>query len=132
MSSAEFDAKFPGPSTGLPPSPCIENPGRVFPKSDPSKAATPSPHRSTPDFLIGNPFLMNNALDKVDHAFNNIITILESEARSQDRSENGNPLLLKFKDWRDELIRIRSGEETLAWSESHAPVQEQEGGMFTD
>lgn len=29
------DAKFPGQGTGLPPTPCPENPGRVFPKSDP-------------------------------------------------------------------------------------------------
>ncbi|KAA1466880.1 hypothetical protein DENSPDRAFT_831787, partial [Dentipellis sp. KUC8613] len=38
-SLGEADAKFPGSqSTALPPSPSAENPGQVYPKSDPKPA----------------------------------------------------------------------------------------------
>ncbi|KAF8968798.1 hypothetical protein BDZ97DRAFT_1914594 [Flammula alnicola] len=134
MQQPEYDTIFPSKVTGLPPSPTIENPGRVFPRDDPAKASVVSPRQTTPIQYVGNPFLMNNALDKLDHAFGEVITILEQENRSQDREEIGNGLLHKFKSWRDELERLRLGEEALKSEtiiDEPGPA-EREGGMFTD
>jgi len=74
---------------------------------------------------------MNGALDKVDHAFGEVIAVLEQEERSQDRQSGGNALLHKFKSWRNEL---RTGEEILSLPTRAAdpPGITQEGGMFAD
>ena len=76
---------------------------------------------------------MNNVLDKLDHAFGEVIVILEQEDSSQGRDSGGNPLLNKLRSWRNELERIRLGEEELPDSLMHSQIKEgQEGGMFTD
>ncbi|KDR78287.1 hypothetical protein GALMADRAFT_138397 [Galerina marginata CBS 339.88] len=155
LPSESVDAKYPGQNPGgLPPSPTIENPGRVFPKSDPSKGkafqcwlsvnannnsslivAVITPRRTTPEQYVGNPFMMNTALDKLDHAFGEVIATFEQEDRSQDRGDEGNPLLHKFKSWRVELERIRRGEEELPPPDGLAqpqPRHQGEGGTFAD
>lgn len=77
---------------------------------------------------------MNSALDKVDHSFGEVIAVLEQEERSQDRQAGDNPLLRKFKAWRNELERIRTGEEHISLPKggSGPPGVAQEGGMFVD
>ncbi|KAF8064027.1 hypothetical protein FPV67DRAFT_198784 [Lyophyllum atratum] len=109
MSLGEADGKFPTANqyAGLPPSPTRENPGQVFPKSDP-QAAPITPPNTGPEQYIGNPFLMNGALRKVDHAFGEVITILESEENSHSGAEEESPLLLRFRQWRDELDMLRA------------------------
>jgi len=94
----------------------------------------PSACRTTPDQFVGNPYLMNGALDKVDHAFGEVIAVLEQEERSQDRQSGGNALLHKFKSWRNELERMRTGVDNLSLPTRAAdpPGITQEGGMFAD
>ncbi|KAJ3492508.1 hypothetical protein NLJ89_g11220 [Agrocybe chaxingu] len=133
MTEAEMDAKFPGQvCVGYPPSPSIENPGRVFPKTDPNKAPAVSPKRNTPDKFVGNPFLMNSALDKVDHSLGEVISVLEQEERSQDRQGGDNALLRKFRSWRNELDNIRMGEEEIPVPNRAPEITSEAGGMFTD
>jgi len=160
------DAKYPGQISGLPPSPTVENPGRVclvyfwegevliemsryFPLLIPNEVRSVhdqlyakmtfsgpfvSPRRAaTPEQFAGNPFLMNNALDKLDHAFGEVMVILEQEASSQGRDIGGNSLFSKLRSWKDELERIRLGEEESSDTFEPAPPKEgQEGGLFTD
>lgn len=76
---------------------------------------------------------MNNALDKLDHAFGEVMVILEQEAVSQCRDIGGNPFFNKVRSWKDELEKIRLGEEELPDTLECVPPKEgQEGGMFTD
>ncbi|KAJ7222372.1 hypothetical protein GGX14DRAFT_428574 [Mycena pura] len=124
-----------------PPSPCVENPGRVFPRSDPNKAAVRTPpldHRS-PRY-VGNPYLMHGAIKKLDHSLGEVIAILEGEEASSLLDEE-NPLLEKFRVWREELDKIRAaGGRSLGAStpflqlatpsRSRSPVRE--GGLFVD
>ncbi|KAF9481631.1 hypothetical protein BDN70DRAFT_876111 [Pholiota conissans] len=126
--------KYPGAASGLPPSPTIFNPGRVFPKTDPAKASTSSlPRLETPIRRVGNPFLMINALDDLDRAFRNVITILEEENVTRQPNEYEDPLLLRFRNWRDALERIRRGDEASAQpTPDESAMDTHEGGMFTD
>ncbi|KAH6912082.1 hypothetical protein BKA70DRAFT_1266499 [Coprinopsis sp. MPI-PUGE-AT-0042] len=138
------DPRFPGLSpSGLPPSPSVENPGQVFPPNDPLKSSrSPSQaSRSTPDLLIGNPFLMRGALDKVDKALTGVITILEQETRAQGESPEEAAWLDKFRSWRDELGQVRAGDGAKILLQQRGrstrpaiPVHEadQEGGLFVD
>jgi len=93
-----------------------------------------SPRRAaTPEQYVGNPFLMNTALDKLDHAFGEVMTILDQEAASQGRDIGGNPLFNKLRSWKNELEKIRLGEEELPDTLERAlPKEGQAGGMFTD
>ncbi|KIK52054.1 hypothetical protein GYMLUDRAFT_265587 [Collybiopsis luxurians FD-317 M1] len=137
MSLGEADAKFPSSgSLDIPPSPTVENPGQVYPKSDPHAArlgTIPGAGRSnSSQTLIGNPFLMREAFLKIDHALGNVIDILEREEMSVGGSEDENELLKKFRQWRGELDEIRAGHRTPeSRSRSRVPP-EREGGMFTD
>ncbi|KAE9403408.1 hypothetical protein BT96DRAFT_990270 [Gymnopus androsaceus JB14] len=125
MSLGEAEAKFPTSvgSPDIPPSPTVENPGQVYPRSDPHPAhlhTIPGTGRSnSSQTLIGNPFLMREAFAKVDHALGNVIDILEREETS----------------WRAELDEIRAGQRTPETSKSRSSSRvppEHEGGMFTD
>jgi hypothetical protein len=76
---------------------------------------------------------MNSALDKLDHAFGEVIAILEQEDDSQGRNSGGNPFLNKLSSWRNELERIRLGEGERPDILVHAQTKDGlEGGMFTD
>ncbi|KAK7055470.1 hypothetical protein R3P38DRAFT_3253528 [Favolaschia claudopus] len=130
-----------------PPSPCAENPGGVYPRSDPSKAAarTPQSEYNSPRY-IANPYLMHGAFKKLDHSLGEVIAILEGEEASSLLDEE-NPLLQKFREWRDELdiIRAAGGRNPGASishlqlatpSRSRSPPRsrspEHEGGLFVD
>ncbi|KAJ3727554.1 hypothetical protein C8R42DRAFT_638734 [Lentinula raphanica] len=141
MSLGEADAKFPtfshSGSPDIPPSPTIENPAQVYPKSDPHAGTIPGAARSNSSHVyIGNPFLMREAFLKIDHALGNVIEILESEQTSVGGSRDENDLLRKFRQWREELDDIRAGQRTPSSgskSRSNSRVApEREGGMFTD
>ncbi|KAJ7607373.1 hypothetical protein FB45DRAFT_948176 [Roridomyces roridus] len=96
-------------ANNIPPEPCAENPGRVYPRSDPRKAASRAPSSDyirTPRY-VGNPYLMHGAFKKLDHSLGELISILEGEEASSLLDEE-NPLLQKFKQWRDELDNIRA------------------------
>jgi len=76
---------------------------------------------------------MNSALDKLDHAFGEVLVILEQEASSQGRDIRGNSLFSKLRGWKDELEKIRLGEKGLSDTFERVPLKEgQEGGLFTD
>ncbi|KAK0457153.1 uncharacterized protein EV420DRAFT_1749018 [Desarmillaria tabescens] len=126
--SADWDsAKYPHTkSSGLPPYPCPENPGQVYPHTDPNKAKTP-PLRRTSEPPVGNPFFLNDALRKLDSSLGNVIQILEQE----EAAATNNRLLRKFVDMRDELDRIRTGRKVL--TPSHvSPERDTDGGLFVD
>ncbi|KAF8630268.1 hypothetical protein AX17_005454 [Amanita inopinata Kibby_2008] len=127
MSMGEADAKFPGQCTGLPPPPCRENPGRVYPKSD-FREAPPS-RRSSHSNLFGNPFLLKDALDRVDKAFCDVMDILKGEEAANGRSIDENYFLHQFSAWRDELARLRFCEPLEVSTEPSGPSA---GGMFVD
>ncbi|KAF9450737.1 hypothetical protein P691DRAFT_700642 [Macrolepiota fuliginosa MF-IS2] len=131
MSMGEADAKFPGQHTGIPPSPTRENPGQVYPKSDPNPA--PRRHRSGDDSLapsaISNPFLLKSALEAVDGKLAEVIAILEGEERTQGRSDKEDALLSKFIGWRDELGGMLSGRHIVCPTHTGRTIR---GGMFVD
>ncbi|KAF8895814.1 hypothetical protein CPB85DRAFT_1329278 [Mucidula mucida] len=128
MTTTNEDAKFPGlHSSGLPPSPTIENPGGVYPQFDPSPPPAPPllSHQNSGAF-IANPFLMNEAFGKLDHALGEVITVLENEEGGSESR-----LLRQFLGWRDQLDTIRTGKRTPSRSPArHTP--EREGGLFVD
>ncbi|KIY67628.1 hypothetical protein CYLTODRAFT_422347, partial [Cylindrobasidium torrendii FP15055 ss-10] len=129
--------KFPGHApTGLPPSPTAENPGGVYPHSDPDKASPPPPmtHNNSSTYF-GNPFLMNEAFSKLDHALSDVIHILEDEEPANSE-QSDNRMLNLFSDWRDQLDSIRTGKKSSSSrSISRTPARrspENEGGLFVD
>ncbi|KAF5385726.1 hypothetical protein D9757_005515 [Collybiopsis confluens] len=140
MSLGEADAKFPTSSNSdIPPSPTIENPGQVFPKSDPHAprlGTLPGAGRSnSSQIVIGNPFLMREAVLKIDHALGNAIDILEREETSVGEPEDENELLKKFRQWRKELDEIHAGHRSLDPSASRSRSRVslgREGGLFID
>ncbi|KAJ7938426.1 hypothetical protein B0H13DRAFT_2176375 [Mycena leptocephala] len=136
-----------GDLNNRPPSPCAENPGRVYPRSDPMKAAsrTPSSEYNSPRY-VGNPYLMHGAFKKLDHSLGEVIAILEGEEASCLLDEE-NPLLQKFRVWRDELDKIRAAggrspgasvsflqratpSRSRSPGRSRSPVRD--GGLFVD
>ncbi|KAJ6567839.1 hypothetical protein B0H10DRAFT_2110228 [Mycena sp. CBHHK59/15] len=56
---------------------------------------------------VGNPYLMHGAFKKLDHSLGEVIVILEGEENSSLLDEE-NPLLQKFRVWREELDKIRA------------------------
>ncbi|KAF9256216.1 hypothetical protein L218DRAFT_882273, partial [Marasmius fiardii PR-910] len=126
------DAKFPGQNdTGIPPSPTTENPGQVYPQTDPIPGTgSPQPPKSA-QALLGNPFLMRDALHKLNSALGNVIKIIEEEERYQGGTQQEEGLLSKFQTWQNELDEIRAGIQTPERSRSRVRP-EHEGGMFTD
>lgn len=77
---------------------------------------------------------MHQALKKVDHALGEVISVLEGEARTGAGSEEENPLLQKFRTWRDELDGVRApGRQTpMLKTPRRSPTPAQPGGMFVD
>ncbi|KAL1745308.1 hypothetical protein HDZ31DRAFT_63235 [Schizophyllum fasciatum] len=136
MSLSEADAKFPqeipepGPHA-IPPSPTRENPGQVYPKSDPS----PGPARHTPQQLdaphqTGNPYVMKGALDKLHRSLSDVINLIEGEESAEGGTRGEDALLAKFKTWRTELEAIASGSVKLSAEQSN--TVRSEGPLFTD
>ncbi|TRM63281.1 hypothetical protein BD626DRAFT_548184 [Schizophyllum amplum] len=129
------DAKFPqeipesGPSA-IPPSPTRENPGQVYPKSDPSPAPRHTPQGLDGPHQTGNPFVMKGALDKLHRSLSDVINVIEGEESTEGGTQGEDALLTKFKTWRTELEAIASGNVKL--SAEHADTVRPEGPMFTD
>ncbi|KAJ7042889.1 hypothetical protein C8F04DRAFT_1075127 [Mycena alexandri] len=129
----------------LPPAPCAENPGQVYPRSDPTKAVrTPVSGFNSPRY-VGNPYLMHGAFKKLDHSLGEVIAILEGEEASSLLDEE-NPLLQKFRVWREELDKIRAADgrspastsllQLATPSRSRSPrgsrSPARDGGLFVD
>ncbi|PPR02314.1 hypothetical protein CVT24_011652 [Panaeolus cyanescens] len=142
MTLAEYNAKFPGQITAIPPSPSLENPGQVFPKSDPSKQTSDSSNHGSPptELMIGNPYLMKTALDKLDHAFSDVLSVIEQERLSQNALDADPFLADTIAGWKAQLEEIRlkrtvrvvndSAEESVEPFES--PDSAEQGGLFAD
>lgn len=91
------------------------------------------PKYETPVHRVGNPFLMINALDELDRAFRTVIVILEEEDKSHHSDGYDHPLLQRFRNWRDDLERLRRGDDTsLQQTPDQSVLYEHEGGMFID
>ncbi|KAL0952467.1 hypothetical protein HGRIS_006735 [Hohenbuehelia grisea] len=130
MSLGEADAKFPDSTvSGLPPSPSRENPGQVFPKTDPAPASPP-PTEGWQKYM-GNPYLMQTTLQKLEHSLNEAISVFEKE---QGAGTAEGDFLGTLRGWRTELERHFSSRPNPlkghAVSEDIPPKRE--GGMFTD
>ncbi|KAI0632935.1 hypothetical protein C8Q77DRAFT_1073890 [Trametes polyzona] len=136
MSMGDVDSKFPGQrSNGLPPSPSRENPGQVFPQSDPKESVPGTGGEREPrgDELLGNPYVLEDAFAKLDGALSEIISKIQSESRSVGAAAGEDALLEKFEGWRSELAQLRSGRRAHAsGSAESSVVNQQEGGLFTD
>lgn len=84
---------------------------------------------------MGNPFLIRDALRQLDHTLGEVIAILEDEEVPHGEGfEPENPLLRKFRQWRDDLDTVRG---TTSRTPSSGPrtsqaSPEREGGMFVD
>ena len=81
----------------------------IVPVPQPNSGSLPS------DRFIGNPFLMRDALNHVDHALGGVVALLEEEESAQDRLTEGDALLQRFKSWRKELADIRSGRVNVSF-----------------
>ncbi|KII90132.1 hypothetical protein PLICRDRAFT_40334 [Plicaturopsis crispa FD-325 SS-3] len=137
MSLGEADAKFPGRiDKALPPSPSRENPGQVYPKSDPAAAPANSVPGTgsvpTPHSAIGNPFLFASVLEKLDHSLSEVISAIENETNAMGESSEEAALLEKFKSWRQDLDRVRAGETMASRGAEFQYEPAEEGGMFAD
>ncbi|KAH7927183.1 hypothetical protein BV22DRAFT_1118398 [Leucogyrophana mollusca] len=138
------DAKFPGQGgQGIPPSPSRENPGQVYPKSDPKaplilleaapSATVPgSGNQDGSSSLLGNPYLLEGALEKLEHSIGDVIDLIESESAAVGGSRKEGALLQKLSDWRDEVSTLRAGQSrgAQAYEQSSSPAKGE--GMFTD
>jgi len=137
MSMGEADAKFPGQSSpAIAPSPTRENPGQVYPKSDPKAAPTESvpgtggEHNPTAKNVLGNPYAFQGALRKLDSSLTDVISTIESEESSVGASEEVETLVAKFKGWREELGSLLSARSRVVnGAEDSSPAN---GGMFAD
>ncbi|KAI6037947.1 hypothetical protein EDC04DRAFT_3063883 [Pisolithus marmoratus] len=133
----EADAKFPGQGGGgMPPSPSAVNPGQVYPKSSPQAA----PRGSVPgsgakpgtSCIIGNPYLLEDALQKLENSLDHLIQLIGSEQKAIRGSEETTGLLAKFESWRDELRVVRADPSPGSYPDSEPPQSGASGGLFTD
>ena len=79
--------------------------------------------------------MLNNILDKVDGALGDAIAVIEREGASTAASGESDPLLRKFKGWRDEVDAMRhGGQQSSATSrlQQDAGPTAEEGGLYTD
>ncbi|KAI8990424.1 hypothetical protein BD414DRAFT_437951 [Trametes punicea] len=141
MSMGDVDSKFPGQrSTAIPPSPSRENPGQVYPQSDPHAAPPESvpgtggernPH---PSEILGNPYVLDDSLSRLETALTEVISTIRSEERSVGAASDEDALLRKFERWRDELTQIRKGRRLVGGVErsADAAAKQREGGLFAD
>ncbi|KAJ3521110.1 hypothetical protein NM688_g9062 [Phlebia brevispora] len=134
MSLGDADAKFPGQAPdAIPPSPSRENPGQVYPKSDP-KAAPPESIPGTggghqPKTIVGNPFALEESFVKLDQALSEIISTIEGEEKSMGAASNEQAVIQKLKGWQMELKYMRAGNWQKQGQGNGTP---QAGGLFVD
>ncbi|OSC99994.1 hypothetical protein PYCCODRAFT_1437741 [Trametes coccinea BRFM310] len=141
MSMGDSDSKFPGQrNAAIPPSPSRENPGQVYPQSDPQPAppesvpGTGSERNPRPNDILGNPYVLEDAFSKLDSALVEIIANIRREERSVGAAPSEDALLQKFTRWRAELTEIRRGRKSVGGvgNGGDAAVEQQDGGIFTD
>lgn len=72
---------------------------------------------------------MNDALDRVDQAFCDVMEILEKEEDANGRLVDENHFFRRFRDWRSELAQLRDCPADALVSEPSGPAA---GGMFVD
>lgn len=132
----EADAKFPGQyRPAIPPSPTRENPGQVYPKSDPKAAAAESvpgtggEHNQRMSNALGNPYAYIDTLRRLESSLTDAISSLEQEETSVGSSEEQETLLAKFKDWRQQILALNSGHKAAEGAQEGSPAK---GGMFAD
>ncbi|KAI6118199.1 hypothetical protein F5141DRAFT_606788 [Pisolithus sp. B1] len=128
------DAKFPGQEGGgVPPSPSAVNPGQVYPKSSPHAAPRGSvPGSGTPpgtSCVIGNPYLFEDALRKLENSLDDLIQIVGSEQKASGGSQKAAGLLQKFENWKDELRAVRADRSP---DYHERPQSGASGGLFID
>ncbi|TBU39174.1 hypothetical protein BD309DRAFT_872837, partial [Dichomitus squalens] len=131
------DAKFPANGvqpSGIPPSPSRENPGQVFPKSDPKVPGTGGGHEPSAAEALGNPYVLEEAFSKLDHALTELITKIQGEERRVGAGTSEEALVRKFTGWRDELTQIRRGQggATGTRRDANEAAGRKEGGLFAD
>ncbi|KZP33275.1 hypothetical protein FIBSPDRAFT_943671 [Athelia psychrophila] len=137
MSMGEADAKFPGQhGTGAnvePPSPTRENPGQVYPKSDPSPAPSGTGTGRAAQQVLGNPYLQTGIFQKLDQALVEVVRTIEGEQSAMGASPDEAALIKKFEGWRDELEEIMSGRPPPAGDAPQTDgVPAEDGGLFTE
>jgi hypothetical protein len=85
---------------------------------------------------IGNPFLLGSILDKVDSALGDAIAVIEREGQSMSAQGEGDPVLARFRQWREEVDGMRHGSlrgsSSPAGSRSRERAPAREGGLYTD
>jgi len=134
----EANAKFPGQTSGgIPPSPTRENPGQVYPKTDPQAApASTVPgtgfQPDPPSSVIGNPYLLEDALRRLDSSLNDLIRIVQDEEAAVGSSRKENKYLDKFQSWRDELRVMRNPQSSYYLTSEQAVVSEGGDGLFVE
>ena len=82
---------------------------------------------------MSNPYVLDEALDGLDHALARVISTIESDAHASGISAEGETLLSKFRGWQGELVGLRrkgarGGKEVEGGQRGHAS----QGGMFAD
>jgi len=141
MSLGDSDAKFPGQQgLAIPPSPSRENPGQVYPKSDPTSTplntapGTGAPNEKSPERFLGNPYLQKDVFGKVAQSLREAIQTIEREQSKMGGSPEGVVLVEKLEGWSKELRVIMAGGHASARSDVPPAngVSAEEGGMFRD
>ena len=96
------------------------------------------------DPMLGNPYVLGEALSRLDHALSDVISKVQREERSAGSAPQEDALVRKLTGWRDELTQIRgSGKEggniVDGRSVRSSPTKERviegsrdEGGLFAD
>jgi len=136
------EAKFPNQSsTGLPPAATAENPGQVYPKSDPnasSETAIPGTDGSSEppgSMVLGNrDNVFQSKVAKLDDSLREVIATIEDEAMSIGGSRHEDGLLLKLKGWKRELDGIRTGGLNRPGHgiDYRGGLPAEKGGLFVD
>ncbi|KAG2130377.1 hypothetical protein DEU56DRAFT_740707 [Suillus clintonianus] len=131
------DNKLPAQKVeSIPPSPSIENPGQVYPKSDPIAAPAGSVpgtgSAQDPSFIIGNPYCLERALEKLDGSIGEVINIIDEEMSSQGASSREVQMKEKLKGWRDDIANLRAGGGKGLQSSIISGAAAEEGGLFVD
>ncbi|KAJ8519281.1 hypothetical protein ONZ45_g3750 [Pleurotus djamor] len=134
MSLGEAEAKFPeSGANGIPPSPTRENPGQVFPKSDPS----PAPEDESPAVdnattaSSGNSLAIKSALVKLDNAIGEVIELLQKENVNGGAAQ-GNEFLQNLRSWKLEVERNTVQQSGHVDSPGDDVPPKCDGPLFTD
>ena len=109
----------------------------MYPRSDPNAAASESilgtggAHNPPIGQILSNPFVLNDALNALDHALTRVISTIENDADASGASAESGSLLSKFRGWQGELVGLRKGAHGAQEAEEPQGHASQ-GGMFTD